>query len=209
MSDEKNESKPINLAAAILQVMKEIKGVEKNLDVGTGGSAYKGVADKDVKKAIGEAMERAGLCILPIDLTQETEIDRWEAVESWNGKETTKRKKEVFTKVKTKYELLHISGESRIITGYGHGVDSMDKSAGKATTYALKYALLYLFMVPTGKIDDADKTQPKADTKKQLLNKGQFSKAMAAIKANTYTADELLDDYDLDPTQLKELNTIK
>ena len=42
--------------------------------------------------------------------------------------------------------------------GYGHGVDSQDKSAGKATTYALKYALLYAFLVPTGKIDDADNT---------------------------------------------------
>ena len=42
--------------------------------------------------------------------------------------------------------------------GYGHGIDSQDKAPGKATTYALKYALLYTFMVATGKIDDADST---------------------------------------------------
>jgi hypothetical protein len=42
------------------------------------------------------------------------------------------------------------------LSGYGHGVDSQDKGAGKATTYALKYTLLYLFLVPTGKIDDSD-----------------------------------------------------
>jgi hypothetical protein len=66
------------------------------------------------------------------------------------------QKQSVFTSVKTKYLLLHESGESIEISGYGHGVDSQDKAAGKATTYALKYALLYTFLVPTGKIDDAD-----------------------------------------------------
>ena len=53
---------------------------------------------------------------------------------------------------------MHESGEYEIISGYGHGVDTMDKAAGKATTYALKYALLYTFMTPTGRIDDTDNT---------------------------------------------------
>ena len=44
------------------------------------------------------------------------------------------------------------------IAGYGHGVDPQDKGAGKATTYALKNALLYTFLTPVGKIDDTDTT---------------------------------------------------
>ena len=44
--------------------------------------------------------------------------------------------------VKTKYLLLHESGESLELAGYGHGIDSQDKGAGKATTYAMKNALL-------------------------------------------------------------------
>jgi hypothetical protein len=45
-----------------------------------------------------------------------------------------------------------------VLAGYGHGVDSQDKGAGKATTYAMKNMLLYSFMTPVGKIDDTETT---------------------------------------------------
>jgi len=140
------------LAKAVIAVMKKVKGVEKSMTVGSGQNSYKGVADQDVKKIIGEAMTENGLCILPIDTTPSVQIHEWEA--EYDGQK--QRKQSVFTEVTTKYLLLHESGESQVISGYGHGVDSQDKGAGKATTYALKYALLYTFLVPTGKIDDAD-----------------------------------------------------
>jgi hypothetical protein len=140
------------LAKAILAVMQEVKGIEKNSTVGSGNYAYKGVNDQDVKKIIGESMAKHGLTLLPIDVEPTIHIERWE--ETYNG--ITKQKQNVLAEVKTKYLLLHESGESQTISGYGHGIDSMDKSAGKATTYALKYALLYAFLIPTGKIDDAD-----------------------------------------------------
>jgi hypothetical protein len=141
-----------NIAKAIVAVMQVVKGVEKNTNVGTGSNSYKGVADKDVKIAIGEAMEKHGLSILPIGVEAKTTTDRWEETNQYG----TKTKQSVFTEVETKYLLLHTSGESIVIAGYGHGVDSQDKAAGKATTYALKNALLYAFMVPTGTIDDTD-----------------------------------------------------
>jgi hypothetical protein len=144
-----------NLAAAILKVMYAVTNIEKNMDVGAGGSSYKGVADKDVKLAIGRAMFEAGLVMVPIAIDASSRTDRWE--EKYNT--TTKQKQSVFVEVRTRYLLIHAeSGESVEIAGYGHGTDSQDKAAGKATTYALKYALLYTFLVPTGKIDDADKT---------------------------------------------------
>jgi hypothetical protein len=141
-----------NLAKAVIAVMKEVKGIDKTMTVGNGNSSYKGVPDQEVKKILGESMERNGLCVLPIDVQPTTTIERW--VES--GQYGDKQKQQVFTEVKTKYLLLHESGESIELAGYGHGVDSQDKGAGKATTYALKYAMLYTFFVPTGKIDDAD-----------------------------------------------------
>ena len=147
-----------NLAKAILCVMKDVKGIDKTLTVGTGNSSYKGVPDQEVKKILGESMAKNGICVLHIEIDEQTQIDRWEEVDQYS-KETpkaVKQKQTVFTKVKTKYLLLHESGESQVIVGYGHGVDSQDKGAGKATTYALKYAMLYSFFVPTGKIDDTD-----------------------------------------------------
>lgn len=144
-----------NLAKAIIAVMQEVKGIEKSMTIGTGSNAYKGVPDQEVKKIIGEAMAKNGLCILPISVKPNVRIDRWDALD-YNGKPT--QKQSVFTDVTTEYLLLHTSGESQVLSGYGHGIDSQDKGAGKASTYALKYVLLYTFLVPTGKIDDADNT---------------------------------------------------
>jgi len=147
-----------NLAKAIIAVMKDVAGIEKSLTVGTGNSSYKGVSDKDVKNIIGKAMAKHGLCVMPINVEAKSQIDRWEETSQWNGQAQVKTKQSVFIEVTTQYLLLHESGESQVIAGYGNGVDTQDKAAGKATTYSLKNALLYTFMVPTGEIDDADKT---------------------------------------------------
>lgn len=149
-----------NLAKAIIAVMQEVKGIEKTMTIGTGNSSYKGVPDQEVKKIVGDSMAKNGLCILPIGVKPKIQIDRWEetAFDNYQKKDVTKQKQSVFTEVTTEYLLLHTSGESQVLSGYGHGIDSQDKGAGKSTTYALKYVLLYTFLIPTGKIDDADNT---------------------------------------------------
>lgn len=165
-----------NLAKAVIAVMKEVKGMEKNSRVGTGNNAYDGTKYSDIADKFNEAMSDNGLVILPIGIEDSTQIDRWEEELTWNGQAQVKQKQSVFTKVITKYLLLHTSGESQILTGYGHGVDSQDKSAGKATTYALKNLLLYTFLTPVGKMDDTDKTHsydikvPEKEVKKDLTS---------------------------------------
>lgn len=141
-----------NIAKAIIQVMAEVKGMEKNSKVGTGQGSYDGTKDQDVKEIFNNALQKNGLCILPIDIQETTQIDRWEESSNYG----IKQKQSVFTKVNVKYMLLHESGESIELAGYGHGIDAQDKGAGKATTYALKNCLLYSFLTPVGKIDDTD-----------------------------------------------------
>jgi hypothetical protein len=143
-----------NIAKAIIAVMKEVKGMEKNSKVGTGASTYNGTKDQDVKEVFNEAMAKNGLCILPISIEPKIQIDRW-TEETQYG---LKPKQSITTEVNTKYLLLHESGESVQLAGYGQGIDSQDKGAGKATTYALKNCLLYTFLTPVGKIDDTDTT---------------------------------------------------
>jgi len=138
------------ISKAIIEVMKEVKGMEKNSTVGTGNHSYSGTKDADVKQVFNDTLTKHGLCILPIGIEEETEITKWV------DPQYQKQKQSVFTKVKTKYLLLHESGESIELAGYGHGVDTQDKGAGKATTYALKNCLLYTFLTPVGKIDDTD-----------------------------------------------------
>ena len=178
-----------NLIEAVINVTKEVGNIEKNLNVGAGSNSYKGIADKDVKKSIGDAMGRNGLAIFPIKIEPTTTIRNWEEKTNYG----LKQKQAVFTEVLTTYKLYHKSGECIEIQGYGHGVDSQDKSAGKATTYAMKYALLYQFMIATGSIDDTDNTnsvdikepvKPIAHTKKWITDE-QFN------KAKNFTAEQL------------------
>jgi hypothetical protein len=150
-----NKSETItNLVKATVSVMKEVKGIDKTMTIGSGANSYKGVPDQEVKKVIGESMAKNGLSIFTTNIEESTQIDQWDV--SYNG--NSQRKQQVFTKVKGTYLLCHESDEWIEIQGIGHGIDSQDKSAGKASTYALKNALLYAFLVPTGRIDDTDVT---------------------------------------------------
>jgi hypothetical protein len=146
------------IAKAIIATMSELKSIDKTKEVGTGRNAYKGVEDKEVKQIVRQAMIKNGLSLLPISVEAKTSTERW--METYNGE--TKAKQSVFTEVRTKYLLLHTSGESIELEGYGHGEDTRDKSAGKATTYAMKNLLLYMFLIPTGAIDDTDSVHSDA-----------------------------------------------
>ena len=196
-----------NLAQAIVQVMQEVKGMEKNSKVGSGRNTYNGTKDQDVKEVFNEALANNGLCILPTDIKEETQIDRWE--QTYQGNVQTKQS--VFTKVKTKYLLLHTSGESIELSGYGHGVDPQDKGAGKATTYALKNTLLYTFLTPVGKIDDSEtehseeKTVPNVKPK---ITSEAYQKAITAISDKKVTLDQIKAKYNLSEDQEKTLKSL-
>lgn len=200
-----------NLAKAVLSVMKEVKGMEKNSSVGTGNNTYQGTKDQDVKEVFNNALSKNGLCILPISLEDDVTVSRWEEEGAYKGNSYKKQKQSVFTKVKTKYMLLHETGESIELVGYGHGVDSQDKSAGKATTYALKNCLLYTFLTPVGKIDDSEtehsdeievpKNKSKSNNQnnimlltdeniKSSIAKGKQEELLASISQNKFKATE-------------------
>lgn len=192
------------IVKAILKVMEEVKGIDKSMTVGSGQYSYKGVSDQEVKKVIGASMQKNGLTIIPTELEAEATVSKWTDI--YNGQE--KRKQSIFTEVKTKYLLMHKSGESIELCGYGQGIDSQDKAAGKATTYALKYCLLYTFLVPTGKIDDADTEHsnnieiPKS---KPSLNKARFEEAIKSIEKGEYTKEQLKENFTLNKTQINQL----
>lgn len=203
-----------NLVKAVIEVMKEVRGMEKNSKVGSGGSSYNGTKDQDVKEVFNNSMSKNGLCMIPCDIKEETQVDRWEEENTWNGKVTIKQKQSIFTKAVVKYTLLHESGESTVVCGYGHGVDPQDKGAGKATTYAMKNALLYTFLTPVGKIDDTDNVHSEdiqtkeiikpTPIKKEKLTTEQFKKALVAPSKQIQA---VINKFDLDTEQLKQLKS--
>lgn len=149
-----------NITKAILEVMKEVENIEKGMNVGTGGASYKAVSDGDVRNALRKAMIKNDLIIVPTSVNAKAQIDRWEddAIDFRTSKVTKKMKQSVLTEAHTQYLLIHSSGEQIELAGYGHGVDSQDKSAGKATTYALKNVLLDTFLITKGEAEDTDST---------------------------------------------------
>lgn len=189
------------LYQAISKVMAEVKSIDKSMTVGEGKNSYKAVSDKDVKLIVGEAMQKHGLIMLPVSYETELNVERWEEENQW-GK---KMKQNVFVEAKCMYEIIHCdTGQSRLIPAYGHGIDPQDKAAGKATTYAMKTALLYAFMIPTGSIDDTDKTHsnsietPKNKNKVDIwLSEKQFN----SLKNDAIKASQALDFYDGKSTQ--------
>lgn len=141
-----------NICKAIIAVMWEVNNIGKNTTVWKGNNSYKAVSDKDVKQALRASMITNGLSIIPTCIESQKQIDRWEETNDY----WTKTKQSVFTEVTAKYLLLHTSWETLELAWYGQWVDSQDKGAGKATTYALKNTLINLFLVPTG--EDTENT---------------------------------------------------
>lgn len=138
------------ITKAIMEVMKEVTNIEKKMNVGSGSFSYKAISDSMVRSQIKDAMVKNGLVIVPTGVSSKTTIDRWD--------EGGKSKQSILTEATTTYLLIHESGESVPLAGYGQGVDSQDKGAGKATTYALKNVLLDSFLVIKGEDMDTDKT---------------------------------------------------
>lgn len=142
------------ITKAIIAVMKEVKNIEKKMSVGSGTSSYKAVSDSMVRNELKQALTDNGLAIVPIKVKATTQVDRWEEATTYGNK----MKQSILTEVHTEYLLLHTSGESITLSGYGQGVDSQDKGAGKATTYALKNILLDTFLIIKGDDMDTDFT---------------------------------------------------
>ena len=195
-----------NISKAIIKVMQEVKGMEKNSTVGRGNNSYSGTKDQDVKEVFNDALANNGLCILPTDIQETTDITKW----SEDSQYGVKQKQSVFTKVITKYMLLHESGESIELSGYGHGVDPQDKGAGKATTYALKNCLLYTFLTPVGKIDDTETTHSSDIATPVKIKKQTFTaKHAQGEKLKGTDAKDLKDKYIITDEQIVKYNELK
>ncbi len=136
-----------NLIEAVNKVAKELPVIGKNLNV---GGKYQGVSWKDVASAFKPLMVKNGLVMIPIDYDAKTTLTDYL---NQYGKPTLR----VFTEVNAKYKLIHVSGESVEVAGLGYGVDNQDKGAGKATTYAMKNALMYMCTVAAD-MDDTENT---------------------------------------------------
>ena len=164
-----------NIYQRMLAIQSELANVAKNLEVNMGQSKYKAVGEADILKAVKPLEEKHGIYSYPIS----RRIVESGTLESVDYKGNTK--KQLFERIEVVYRFVNIDNPEEYIetTSYGDGIDSGDKSVGKAMTYADKYALMKGYKITTGEDPDQD---PSDDLKNARTKKNEESQKNAGLK---------------------------
>lgn len=181
----------MNIYEKLSAISNELSTVAKNLEVGYGKNKYKAVGEADVLKAVKPLEAKYKVYSYPYSRS---------IIESGQIESVTVDgvvKKQLFERIETVYRFVNLEkvDEYVDITTYGDGIDSQDKSVGKAMTYGDKYALLKAYKIVTG--DDPDqnasedlkgsKTKPVLD--KRLLKQCEDLNIDLAKVATYYKKD--------------------
>jgi hypothetical protein len=153
MTDKKNVASATggadtarNIYARMAAITAELPWVEKSLEVDTGGGKYKAVGSSDILAAVKPVEHKHGVYSWPLS----TKILSSEMVtKTFNsGKSRT----EMNMRVEVVYRFVNVDApeEHVDVTAYGDGIDSQDKAPGKASTYAIKYALISAYKIAAG-----------------------------------------------------------
>ena len=144
-----------NIFQRLSAITLELSTVAKNLEVGVGKSQYKAVGEADVLRAVKPLEAKHGVYSYPYS----RRIIESGTIENETIDYQTKEKivrKSLFERIETIYRFVNVDNPTEYIdiTTYGDGIDTQDKSVGKAMTYGDKYALLKAYKIITG--DDPD-----------------------------------------------------
>ncbi len=129
------EEKPKNIHQKMLEVMRQIQYLKKDDTVAFKSTSYKGLSKRKSPR-VRQAFLELGIVMYPI-------------------KQDSRRVGNLTT-VNVTYRIANTEGDDYVdVVSTGEGADTQDKAAGKAMTYAYKYALLRTFAIPSG--EDTDK----------------------------------------------------
>ena len=161
----------MNIYEKLSAISVELMTVAKNLEVGTGASKYKAVGEADVLRAVKPLEAKYKVYSYPVHRT----IIESGQIESTNYKGEVK--KQLFERIEVTYRFINIEDPKEYvdITSYGDGIDSADKSVGKAMTYADKYALLKAYKIVTG--EDPDQ-EPSSDLNNSTIKKAPLDQML-------------------------------
>ena len=178
------EERILNIYEKLLLISLELTNVAKNLEVGVGQGKYKAVGEADVLKAIKPLEAKYKVYSYQFSRKNiESGIIENEGVD-YKTKEKV-IKKNLFERIEVVYRFVNVEKPDDFIdiTSYGDGIDSQDKSVGKAMTYADKYALLKAYKIITG--DDPDQNASddlkSMNTSKQEKITEEQAKVLASV----------------------------
>lgn len=148
----------LNIYQRLLKITEEIKTVEKNLNVQvTSRNSYKAVSERDVLDAVKPLEVKYGVYSYAYDRKI---IENGELTSTRKDFQTgeVKELKQLYMRLEVVYRFVNVDNPEEFveIKTYGDGIDSGDKAAGKAMTYADKYALLKAYKISTGEDPDQE-----------------------------------------------------
>lgn len=150
----------MNIYEKLSAITTELSTVAKNLEVGVGKSKYNAVGEADVLRAVKPLEAKYKIYSYPYSRTIiESGTIENESVDYQTKEKLTKRN--LFERIEVVYRFVNIENPEEFIdiTSYGDGIDSQDKSVGKAMTYADKYALLKAYKIITGEDPDQNASE--------------------------------------------------
>lgn len=151
----------MNIYEKLSAITTELSTVAKKLEVGVGKNQYKAVGEADVLRAVKPLEAKYKIYSYPFsrNIIESGTIEN-EAIDYSTKEKLIKRN--LFERIEVVYRFVNIENPEEYIdiTSYGDGIDSQDKSVGKAMTYADKYALLKAYKIITG--EDPDQSASEA-----------------------------------------------
>lgn len=136
----------------ILWVRDRVTRLGKDSNVQAGQGSYSAISHDKVTAFIRPKMVQAGIMSFH---------DCIEATDADTGAATAKGRKIVQHRAKFSVTFANVNdpADSIVLTQYAYADDYGDKAPGKAASYAMKYALLKLFMIETGE-EDEERIEP-------------------------------------------------
>lgn len=148
------EEKPKAIFAAILSVMHDVEGIGKNQKNQAQGYNFRGV--EAAYNALNPCMAKHGVFTTSEILSRESD--------SMQTKSGGTMYRET---IHARYHFWAADGSSVSADAIGQAMDSGDKAANKAMSFAHKYALMQTFLVPFMRPDDGDFDSPMHEGSKE------------------------------------------
>lgn len=188
--ENKKDYKSMNIYQKMIETTNLIERVKKSLTVEvTKTSSYKAVSEVDIIAEVKKAEYEVGVYSYPI----EREIIGDEVLTT-----TTQYgdRNQFHIRLKTVYRFINIDkpGEFIDITSYSDGIDSGDKTFGKAMTYGDKYALMKAYKIETGDDPDKEASQQykKTENKKEIpTSKNKVTDKQIDMIEKLYSEEEI------------------
>ena len=155
--EEESVTEPIGIYKKVVELRRRIGAIAKDSQM-TGGASYKFRGYEALFLSARPAMDELGICV---EIAYQDNKNEVLTVTTAKGDKT-----QVFTHGVAHISLVDADDGSRVTYCAPYtAMDSSDKSAGKAASYAMKTALFTGLMIPTEDLPEQDAERPEAGKK--------------------------------------------